>query len=984
MTICLKVLDDWLFKMATYNIYPAVDENYNFPPQIRQRIVDYPEIKVTISRMDEAEERLAQNSKTLESAMIDQLTTKETLREIQEETLPQAVAKLEEADAIAKSELSSLDDKLASAKVTLDQNTSDISAFKSVVDSAQDTAKAAQSTADKATQEAADAHNAAVLAEEKARELRADIALGPSVWEDPSFERGKGPIPRLVDGEIERVQENATSGSWSIRYTAPSGINFPKDEDTAPLPIIEGHTYMVSTNVKAEDDVTWTFLVQESRPGQSTKLLLDSESLSSGRWEGVFTAPSPENVTFWCGLSPRSYYGDAVGQRVWIDELRLVDITDTWPKLQAAQKAAEEAKAKAESAYSMAESKISEQEAKTLIKTSMNGKNAITISASNPDSSTPGVAEGDTWWRVDSSGSIFGQWRWDGYRWVPVTIRSEIISSLDVHKLQVTGSSKLAEAVIDKLFAEIFAAKKITAQEIDAKSVAGEVGQFIKVKTDTLIAGESITNEAVINKLWADGIAAKAVTSARFVAASGNIYIDPELNRADAWPSDGVSNHYPVDPDSASTDSEKLISGRTNTIFINSGSSTRTVWEDPDDLYEKTPVEPGVKYKYSIHVQPAARYSIHGWLVRLLVQFYADTEGKTPIGSRLHADSYETTIEQAKDGTVVACEFAAPEDAKSVRIGFELDPNVGVAVMIFRPKLVPMVGSTLIEPGAITTKHITVTDTLAGNIVRAMDSHTKNLVVTESAVIRHAKLIGDTWADKITASKIIGQDGIFKGTVDFNNINVTGTQIANKLSANMIDANVIKSGSFYGRSFTGGSFTGTTFTGGTIQTSESGAKMVMSGTSIRAYDSRDNLTTRMDEDGISYWSGSRAIGNFAMTEWYQKPGVKGVTMWLSDTGDFIAYGYKHRASDIKWDTMLTLDPKGLVHGKGEAIYFSSPIKSPYDSYNKNWPGFEFTAVKDSKGNYIPCIKWGDAKIALTVRNLYFINNQNIIYKVAGP
>ena len=130
MTICLKALDDWLFKMATYNIYPAVDENYNFPPQIRQRIVDYPEIKVTISRMDEAEEKLAQNSKTLESAMIDQLTTKETLREIQEETLPQAVTKLEEADAIAKSELSSLDDKLASAKVTLDQNTSDISSLR--------------------------------------------------------------------------------------------------------------------------------------------------------------------------------------------------------------------------------------------------------------------------------------------------------------------------------------------------------------------------------------------------------------------------------------------------------------------------------------------------------------------------------------------------------------------------------------------------------------------------------------------------------------------------------------------------------------------------------------------------------------------------------------------------------------------------------------------------------------------------------------
>ena len=155
---------------------------------------------------------------------------------------------------------------------------------KAAADSAQSAAKDAQSTADKATLEAADAHNAAVLAEQKATDLRSDILAGPSVWEDPSFERGKGPLPRLVDGKIKRVKENATSGSWSIRYTVASRLNLIEDEDVAPLPIIEGHVYMVSANVKAEDGITWTFLAQDKTPGSSNNCLL-------------YTSPSPRDAT---------------------------------------------------------------------------------------------------------------------------------------------------------------------------------------------------------------------------------------------------------------------------------------------------------------------------------------------------------------------------------------------------------------------------------------------------------------------------------------------------------------------------------------------------------------------------------------------------------------------------------------------------------------------------------------------------------------
>src|SRR5699024_2738552 len=53
---------------------------------------------------------------------------------------------------------------------------------------AQSAARAAQRTADEATLDAREAHNEAVSAQETASAIRDDMASGPSLWADPSFE----------------------------------------------------------------------------------------------------------------------------------------------------------------------------------------------------------------------------------------------------------------------------------------------------------------------------------------------------------------------------------------------------------------------------------------------------------------------------------------------------------------------------------------------------------------------------------------------------------------------------------------------------------------------------------------------------------------------------------------------------------------------------------------------------------------------------
>src|SRR5699024_8946315 len=133
-----------------------------------------------------------------------------------------------------------------------------------------------------------------------------------------------------------------------------------------------------------------------------------------------------------------------------------------------------------------------------------------------------------------------------------------------------------------------------------------------------------------------------------------------------------------------------------------------------------------------------------------------------------------------------------------------------------------MTGATLIEDGAVTTdkllagavtaEKITVTEALSANIVDAMSVNTKKLVVTEEAILNHATLIGDTVVDNINVTgKLIGTDGVFTGTVDFENVNVTGTQLVEKLEANSISADLIEGGRFTGETFEGGSFVGGEF-----------------------------------------------------------------------------------------------------------------------------------------------------------------------------
>ena len=135
--------------------------------------------------------------------------------------------------------------------------------------------------------------------------------------------------------------------------------------------------------------------------------------------------------------------------------------------------------------------------------------------------------------------------------------------------------------------------------------------------------------------------------------------------------------------------------------------------------------------------------------------------------------------------------------------------------------------------------------------VQTMSLQTKQLIVTEEAILNHATLIGQTVVDDINVQgKLIGTNGVFTGTVDFANVTVTGTQIVNKLGANSISADKISGGSFSGNTFTGGSFEGASFTGGVFQTrhypSRYGGVHINEANGLRAWNSSGTQTVQID------------------------------------------------------------------------------------------------------------------------------------------
>lgn len=128
-----------------------------------------------------------------------------------------------------------------------------------------------------------------------------------------------------------------------------------------------------------------------------------------------------------------------------------------------------------------------------------------------------GTAPGDLWRQIDAAKNVTGEWYWTGSAWQSSQITTSAISNLDVGKLTAGA------AVIDTLVSQ---------------KIAAAAGQFIELDVKQLrVTGTGTMNQAVIDKLWADVVNAYKITAQMVAIGSfDNLINEPDFtNGGSSW-----------------------------------------------------------------------------------------------------------------------------------------------------------------------------------------------------------------------------------------------------------------------------------------------------------------------------------------------------------------------------------------------------------------------------------------------------------------
>lgn len=89
---------------------------------------------------------------------------------------------------------------------------------------------------------------------------------------------------------------------------------------------------------------------------------------------------------------------------------------------------------------------------------------------------------------------------------------------------------------------------------------------------------------------------------------------------------------------------------------------------------------------------------------------------------------------------------------------------------------------------------------------------------------------------------------------------------------------------------------------------------------------KDNKkTAELNENGMGFWYGYRFIGGMGESGKTGNPDVRGVSLDLSEKGDYVAFTYKKNATDTSYTSLLTLDPKGRMTG-WSGLKMDMPVK----------------------------------------------------------
>lgn len=324
------------------------------------------------------------------------------------------------------------------------------------------------------------------------------------------------------------------------------------------------------------------------------------------------TAPGSADrnaVTLWIDTT-----GGANTPKRWTSGTTWVAVTDK-VAVDAAQ-AAVNAQSKADAAHTAAgNAQTTANNALTMA----GSKNSVFYSANAPS----GTANtGDTWRQVNAKGDVIAEWRWTaGGSWLSQQVTTEMISNLDVGKL-TAGTANISDLVVEKLWAEVIRAKKITADQLLVGSGTNLIVDPYLEDATVKAARASLTNlsggygrNATNNLNWFGGtqtagtvqtyyfstINSRTKTDSMIPIVEGSKYRFKFLYNSVGGGARPVASVVRKDGATAVTASGFITNGVATSGFggAGSGQTMEAVWT-PDPSWDYAYFVPGIQWESSV------------------------------------------------------------------------------------------------------------------------------------------------------------------------------------------------------------------------------------------------------------------------------------------------------------------------------------------------------------------------------------------------
>ena len=361
---------------------------------------------------------------------------------------------------------------------------------------------------------------------------------------------------------------------------------------------------------------------------------------------------------------------------------------------------------------------------------SADGKNTITRSVS--PASQPGTAVGDTHFTMSTMGGggvVTRQQRWDGSTWQDESVGHQVLASLD-----------LGKATVGELDGAYIKANSILSNRVVVS--AGE-----NLIPDPTFLSDAMNTSRITGTAWRIGT---ATNGSKVLTTNSTTQSDVPLTGApDGWMQVDSTAKYQLQMLAGGPDQ---LSTYLMLLFVDGKSKAdgfQWVRGLTGSLAPKL-----VEWDLAALGGPVA--------VRPMIRRNPTPSGATNYWQQIGAVTFRRKVNTVliEDGAVTGDKVEAQTVAA----------KVGQFVKV-------------------QAANVEVTGDLSARVVNAMDTNTKNLVVTESAILQHTTLLGTTVADQLNVRKLIrGRDAILSGTVDVAQLNVTGAMSAEIVRAMDIQA----------------------------------------------------------------------------------------------------------------------------------------------------------------------------------------------------